>query len=120
VCLLPGHRECRGQRQLVPENKNLELLRPVTPSQEDDQLQEPAHNGIQQRHKQRRPPGKRGRQRYSGIIPARVNDRVSAPHGDQPCSLGDEPVSDSAHGRSYRTDDDGGCQGRRHHDDSKK
>jgi hypothetical protein len=43
-------------RQLVPEHENLELLRPVTPSEEHDQLQQPTDDGVQQRYKQRRPP----------------------------------------------------------------
>jgi hypothetical protein len=34
-------------RQLVPEHENLELLHPVTPTEEHDQLQQPAHDDVQ-------------------------------------------------------------------------
>jgi hypothetical protein len=34
-------------RQLVPENQNLQLLRPITPSEEHDQLQQPANDDVQ-------------------------------------------------------------------------
>ena len=68
-------------RQLMPKHEDLQLLRPVTPSEEHEQLQQPTNDHVQREHKQRRPPVRRGRGRYRRLSRARVSpDRVSAPH----------------------------------------
>jgi hypothetical protein len=39
-------------RQLVPEHEDLQLLRAITATEEHDQLEQPAHDEVQQRHEQ--------------------------------------------------------------------
>jgi WD40-like Beta Propeller Repeat len=43
-------------RQLVPEDENLQLLRPLTPTKKHDKLEQAVEDEVDDRHKQRRPP----------------------------------------------------------------
>jgi hypothetical protein len=66
-------------RQLMPEHESLELLRSVTPSEEHHQLEQPAGEDIQQRHKQRRPPA-------AGAADATSGSTASPPHPTAFCT----------------------------------
>jgi hypothetical protein len=69
-------------RQLVAKHENLELLPTIAAGEEHDQLQQPANEDVERRHKQRRPPAERGHRRYRDQLGLRASPaRVLAPHG---------------------------------------
>jgi hypothetical protein len=76
--------------QLVAEHEDLELLGSVAAANEHDQLEQPADNGVEGWHKQRRPPNRPGtptlpprRQRSclirSGFCTPRLPPRIEDP-----------------------------------------
>jgi hypothetical protein len=69
-------------RQLVPEHEDLQLFRPLTPAEKNDQLEQAVEDDVDDRHKQRRPPTD-GVADASGASsrPRSSTDRVFAPHG---------------------------------------